>query len=233
MPGRICKNCSAELADGIIFCTNCGKMVGSEDAPDQPAGGPLQGEPVAIQEEGEMIEPAAEREVTAADGPETEREAAPVTDPPTEQNGAQTPPPPEQTGTPQPAAGINSQGRPYTQAPPKGYAQPVAAQEPGKKEKQVSTWGFVGVFYLMMIPVVNLVMLLIWAFGGAKRRTLVRYARAWFLVILINLVLLSAFVIVLFIISGGEPFAQLREYMIDIRDLKPEFHNWFSGFFIR
>ena len=61
----------------------------------------------------------------------------------------------------------------------------------------VTTWGFVGIHYLMMIPIVNLVLLIIWACGGSKKKTKTNFARAQFLVLLINIVAVSALIILL------------------------------------
>jgi hypothetical protein len=53
----------------------------------------------------------------------------------------------------------------------------------------VTTGGFVGIFMLMLVPLVNLMALIIWALGGCKKIMKQNFARAALLMLLIGLVL--------------------------------------------
>ncbi len=248
MSGKVCKNCSAELSDSAIFCSNCGTMVEKEDLARLSANEPLAEVQPEKQGEFELTDSAGEQEAAAHTKPEDKKGAAeynepagvkaddPPTIPAALKDKSQTPSKaPEESKASQPApAALIEKDRQNSPASRQKPAQTVTVPEIDKNGKRVSTWGFVGVFYLMMIPVVNLILLLIWAFGGAKRRTLISFARACFLVLLINVVLVSALIIVLFIVSGGEPFAAFREFMGNLPDFKHAFGaNWFSGLFNR
>ena len=81
-----------------------------------------------------------------------------------------------------------------------GYSQStvpvnnVYVQQPTSPAEHVSIGAWIGVFVLSIIPLVNIIMLLVWAFGGTTKPSLKNYARAQLIVVLI--------VIVLFIIVG-------------------------------
>ena len=54
-------------------------------------------------------------------------------------------------------------------------------------EETVSVGHWIGIFFLSMIPCVNLVLLFVWAFGGTPKRSLKNYARAQLLLAAIAL----------------------------------------------
>ena len=64
-------------------------------------------------------------------------------------------------------------------------------------EEHVSTGGWIGRSFLMAIPIVNIIMLFVWAFGSSKRRSLQTWARAQLLLVLICIVLIAIFIIVM------------------------------------
>lgn len=67
------------------------------------------------------------------------------------------------------------------------YAPPAAA--PVYKEEPISTGGYIGIFLLLMIPIVNLICLLIWACGGCSKRNKTNLSRALLVWMLISAVL--------------------------------------------
>lgn len=81
-------------------------------------------------------------------------------------------PPPAQTAPPQAA--------PVPQQPV--YAVPVTVRQ----EEPISTGEYIGIFLLMIVPLVNLICLLIWACGGCKKVNKRNLARAMLVLILIR-----------------------------------------------
>ncbi|NLC40514.1 MAG: zinc ribbon domain-containing protein, partial [Clostridiaceae bacterium] len=73
----------------------------------------------------------------------------------------------------------------------------------------LSVGQYIGMFLLMMIPVVNLVLLLVWAFGGSVNRNKKNYAKATLLLMLISTVV----IIILVMIFG---FALFNFFIEDI-----------------
>lgn len=71
----------------------------------------------------------------------------------------------------------------YNYAPQQQYyPQPVM-------DPPLSVGQYIGMFLLMAIPIVNLVLVLVWAFGGSVNRNKKNYARAVLIVMLISIVL--------------------------------------------
>jgi len=73
-----------------------------------------------------------------------------------------------------PASGIPG----MDQAPPKG-----------SKYEPITTKGYIGIMLLMCIPVVGIVLMIIWAFGGCKKVNKQAFARAALIMMAISLVL--------------------------------------------
>lgn len=91
------------------------------------------------------------------------------------------------------ASDYNSQPS-YDQQPQyqkRGYQEPQYHQSAPvvinntPQYEPVSVGGWIGVFFLTLIPLVNLIMMLVWAFGGTSKQSLKNYARASFLMVLI------------------------------------------------
>lgn len=92
---------------------------------------------------------------------------------------APTPPPAAPQATPPPGAA------PYYQpaAPQYQYAAATPNTEP------LSTGAFIGMFLLMLIPLVNLILLLVWAFGPNANRNRKSFARASLILMIIAIIL--------------------------------------------
>lgn len=99
-------------------------------------------------------------------------------------------PPPAQTAPPQAA--------PVPQQPV--YAVPVTVRQ----EEPISTGEYIGIFLLMIVPLVNLICLLIWACGGCKKVNKRNLARAMLVLILIVTVLTG-----LLVLAGGLLFGDM------------------------
>lgn len=69
--------------------------------------------------------------------------------------------------------------QPYTQPQPQYAPAPVYTEEP------ISTGGYIGIFFLLMLPVINLILLIVWACGGCNKKNKTNLARAmlvWMLI---------------------------------------------------
>ncbi len=75
----------------------------------------------------------------------------------------------------------------YQQPQPQYQAQPT--YQPPYMEEPISTGGYIGIFLLMMIPLVNLICLIIWACGGCKKVNKRNLSRAMLVLMLIGIVL--------------------------------------------
>lgn len=90
----------------------------------------------------------------------------------------QTPPP---TQTTPPPVQPNYQ----YQAAPTGDAEPAK----GSKFEPITTGGYIGIMLLMCIPIVGLILMIIWAFGGCKKVNKRNLARASLIMMVIGAIL--------------------------------------------
>lgn len=67
-------------------------------------------------------------------------------------------------------------------------SSPVLQVE-GTKYEPITTGGFIGITLLMMLPVVNIILLLVWACGGCRKVTKTYYARASLILMLIGMMI--------------------------------------------
>ncbi len=77
----------------------------------------------------------------------------------------------------------NTQKYTYTQTqqaytPQPQYADPDAPPPKGSKYEPISTKEFIGISLLMLIPIVNIVLLIVWALGGCRKINKRNMARA-------------------------------------------------------
>ncbi len=99
-----------------------------------------------------------------------------------------------------------------------GYQQPVNTvyvNEPDVHyDEHVSIGGWIGRWLVMCIPIVNIIMLFVWAFGGSKKYSLKTWARARLLLALIVIIALLITVIVLAVsgVNVQEVFKNAKYY---------------------
>ena len=74
------------------------------------------------------------------------------------------------------------------------YAQPAKGYH---REEHVSTGGWIGINFLMIIPIVNIILLIVWAFGGSRQRSLQTWARAKLVLLLISILITVAVIVIL------------------------------------
>ena len=120
----------------------------------------------------------------------------------------QAPPPQPQPVYAQPQAAPQPQ-QAYV-APPAPPAQPYAAQPyapaadpnalpPGSKYEPITTGGYIGIMLLMMLPLINFILLLVWACGGCRKVNKTNFARAMLIIMLVGTVISG----IIFLIFGS------------------------------
>ena len=89
----------------------------------------------------------------------------------------------------------------YQQPQQPRYQQPVnniyVSDDVYHDEEHVSTWGWIGRWIILCIPIVSLIMLFVWAFGGTRKRSLKTWARAHLLLTLIGIIAIAITAIIL------------------------------------
>lgn len=112
------------------------------------------------------------------------------------------------------AMGATAPVQPTQQPAPVYAAQPVAVYQ----EEPISTGGYIGIMFLMMLPLINLILLIIWACGGCKKVNKRNFARA----MLVWMVIASVLGGLLFLVGGlffGDTINALKEYGTSITDI--------------
>lgn len=71
------------------------------------------------------------------------------------------------------------------QQPQPQAAQPQPQYAPVYTEEPISTGAYIGIFFLLMLPVINLILLIVWACGGCNKKNKTNLSRAllvWMLI---------------------------------------------------
>lgn len=151
------------------FCTECGATLADDKKFCTKCGTPVG---AAAGEAGKVqVENAAEQ-------------SAEVSQPVQSAHQQQTPPPV------QPAYRQTMQAPPpvmSVQQVPPVYGADIAPAK-GSKYDPITTWGYIGIMLLMCIPVVGLILMLVWAFGGCKKVNKRNLARASLIMAAIGLI---------------------------------------------
>lgn len=166
-----CRQCGEELQENTRFCTACGAAAKAQahqapGAQEAPAPEYIEAPAASYESYTQPQQAYARQEQQSAYG---------------------------QQGYAPPA--YTAQGDSYSQygqSAPSGGGQPYAREEaphPDSPYAPVSMGNWVGVNVLMLIPVVNLIMLIVWACGGSKKINLKNYARGNLIVMAIQIVL--------------------------------------------
>lgn len=93
---------------------------------------------------------------------------------------------------------MNTNNHPSSQAPIGHYEAPSLVQAP-----VVSVKHWILTFILSAIPIVNIVMLFVWAFGDSTNPNKKNYARASLLLAAIFIVLYIVFAVLFVVVFGG------------------------------
>ena len=87
-----------------------------------------------------------------------------------------------------PAGAFAAVQAPLYQAPPAPVPAPSDG-EPTGRYAPIGTLSWIGIFLLLLIPVVNIVLLIVWAAGGCQKATKRSFARATLIFIVISIIL--------------------------------------------
>lgn len=127
-------------------------------------------------------------------------------------DGAATPMPPQ-------AVPILNKTTPSSVQPVQATPSSVKPTSEVYKEEPISTGGYFGIFFLMMIPLLNLLMLILWACGGCRKNNKRNFARAALLWAVIGIVISG-----LVVLAGGmlfkEQFEILKDSLMQWQNLK-------------
>ena len=211
-----CDQCGKPMPDGSLFCPNCGAKNGSS-----PVKEPIK--PFSEMEEKpvrEPIKPFSETVETSVKEPikpfsETVKEPEPVREPikpfsETVQTPAATS---EPIVAPTPAVELKS-SRGESKKDKKGNVKMEntgtmsTSYEADVLYKPISVLGYIGIFLLMCIPLVNLILLFVWAFSKDTNKNKKNFAIASLIMILISIVLSIVFSIVF-----GAAMYEMLEFM--------------------
>lgn len=198
-----CLKCGSQMAEGSKFCITCGARLENGESVQEAAA------QVAVVNAGgaAVLEEAAQpaQSVQSAPKPEPPQPAQqPAPPQPVQQQPAQSTqvsqPKPVQSSFTQP-----TQQKPAQPAQPAQVAQPIqqsnanvqqqavpqpaAAYQKPEKVNPLPVWKYIGIFLIMGIPILNIIMVFVWAFGTSFNRNTKNYARAVLITFLIFLVL--------------------------------------------
>ena len=105
----------------------------------------------------------------------------------------------------------------YGNQPPVYYNQPPMNNQVPEEYRPIGMWGYFGYELLFMIPIVGLIMVLIFSFGGTANKNLKNFARSQFCIwIVIAVLAVIAFSFGLFapalLGNGGPGFTSTHYY---------------------
>ena len=239
MDEKICPKCSAPLPEDAKHCPECGADLTPQEpvaAEPETAEAPMAPEPevVPAPEPEPVPEPAEEPTKTCPRCASIIPEAAkhcpecglplgiPSGEPPRREEA------PTQTFTP--VRTQEPKQEPVTipvEEPKKPGRKTKAARQSltaedvkGTAYQPVSSWGWVGYFILFSIPAVGLILSIIFAAGGHKKKNVVNFCRGMWLCILIALILCGIAVIVLWLVFGPDKIMDtIREWLAQLSAL--------------
>lgn len=195
-----CTFCGAQVPDDIKFCTGCGKPM----PPQVKVQPPLQAQPQVQPQVQPQAQPQVQPQpVTPPPPPAYTAPASPQPQPQPAYT-APVPPPPQ----PQPVYAAPSVQPPVYATP----ADPNAPLPPGSKYEPITIGGYIGIILLMMLPLINFILLLVWACGGCRKVNKTNFARAMLVVMLAGMVL-SGIAFLIFGSISGSLFGDVMDAM--------------------
>ena len=193
-----CLACGKENGEGAIFCAGCGNRLESP----APAAAP---EPVATPEPTPAPEPIVTPEPVVESEPVVTPEPTPAPEPTPVVAPEPTPipvpaPAPEPTPTPAP--------EPIPAPTPVNVYNQVYSKDTIPAEYQpISMWGYFGYQLLFAIPCVGFILLLVFSFGGNKNKNVQNFARSFFCMWIVAIIL----IVILMILTGGTAVAFISQ----------------------
>ena len=219
----VCKNCNHEIDNGAMFCTYCGTPVEKTSEPEtQPVENTVaedvQQNPY---ENVQTSQPEVDNAQPTADNQSQQNPYSSQQYGQQDQTYYQQPQPnrtsygQQFTNSPNNAYGANQgkYGNQYqnynngynqqynTQYQQTYNAQPVVPSYGTPETQPVSVGGWIGVMLLSCLPLVNLIMLFVWAFSSSTKKSLKNYARAALIMFLIVFVI-AIVISIIFAVCG-------------------------------
>lgn len=77
----------------------------------------------------------------------------------------------------------------------KGDTEDMEKDQIPEEYKPISMWGYFGYEILFSIPLIGLILLLVFAFGGARNKNLKNFARSYFCFYILVAVLIFLFIL--------------------------------------
>ncbi len=184
-----CPNCGYELKINARFCENCGTAVPAEEEIG-----------TEMAEEIEIAEEAAAEAAAEAGAAAAESAAEPVFEPDPELAAEEpvisTELEPEFHHAPEPVPAAEPEPVPVPVPAPVPVsgpqpAAPASAFAGGIPEeyRPIGMWGYLGYLLLFGVPVVGLVFMLVFAFGGTKNINLRNFSRGYFCLLVLAIVI--------------------------------------------
>ena len=195
-----CTFCGAQVPDDIKFCTGCGKPM----PPQVKVQPPLQAQPLVQPQVQPQAKPQVQPQPVTPPPPPAYTAPASPQPQPQPVYAAPVPPPPPQ----QPVYAAPPVQPPMYAAP----ADPNALLPPGSKYEPITTGGYIGIMLLMMLPLINFILLLVWACGGCRKVNKTNFARAMLVVMLAGMVL-SGIAFLIFGSISGSLFGDVMDAM--------------------
>lgn len=162
-----CSHCGANLPDNVNYCTKCGNAVARSYADNTS-----EAETSVLNRESNPYNQGNdffdEKTTTVSGGYDNRQQ---YNTPPQNLNQ------PEYYTPPQPSANY--------------YNMQSTNNEP------VTIGGWIGVFFLSVLPLVNLIMLFVWAFSSSTKQSLKNYARAVLILSLIGTILIVVLIVIM------------------------------------
>ena len=115
--------------------------------------------------------------------------------------------PQPQAAQPQPQPQQQAQ-QAYAQQP---YTQPQPQYAPVYTEEPISTGAYIGIFFLLMLPVINIILLIIWACGGCNKKNKTNLSRA-----LLVWMLIGALIAGIITLAGGLLFGDSINELMEL-----------------
>ena len=174
-----CKNCGTENANGEKFCKKCGNMLATEQSNNIPQNNSVNYS--NTQNNNASYGNAQNNGVNYSNAQNNNASYGNVQNNGANYNNAQ------------------NNGANYNNAQNNGanYGKPMFNPNMLPSEyKPISMWGYFGYQLLFGIPCIGLILLLVFAFGGTQNINLRNFARSYFCVLIIVLVLIAVFAIV-------------------------------------
>ena len=70
-------------------------------------------------------------------------------------------------------------------------------------------WGYFGYEILFAIPLIGIILILVFSFGGAKNKNLRNFARSYFCGLIIVLIATTIFAILMLVVGGATSFSKV------------------------